>query len=595
MDIMNCTPIAQFAIGLDHKIIYWNRTCELLTGCAASDMIGTDHQWIPFYEQKRPVLADLIVSEDLEAIKRRYNKKKVSKSEAIPLAWQATDCFENLGGKPRHIFFVAAPALNARGEMIGAVETLQDITERVEAQRDLIASEKQYRMLTEKVPDGIILFQEGFVMFANRVCGQLFGFDRPEDLIGQKSEDFVAEESKEVFRTLRQDFQRGIAREKLVKIKCVKLDGKEFWVEAHNEFVQWDGKPAVLSTLQDITQNRIQEMAAAAERAQLQKENERLRFAAGNRYRFGNLIGKSQIMQEVYDDILKAAATEENVIILGESGTGKELAARAIHEMSERKTGEFVPVNCGAIPEALMESEFFGHKKGAFTGAVAETHGYLALAHGGVLFLDEVGDLPLNLQVKLLRVLEGQGYAPVGGNRIERSDCRIVAATHKDLKDLVRKGLMREDFFYRINVIPLRMPPLRDRREDISLLVEHFMKAHGKNGKRFFPPANILEALHSYDWPGNVRELENMLRRYLAVGRLNFPDNGLSSRNDRHETLPEALKSNGLKLAEAVERFEKQLVIKVLEQNRWHKAKAAAHLGISRRTLFRKIRDIELS
>ncbi len=555
-------------------------------------MIGTDRQWVPFYPYKRPVLADLIVVGELGKFEEFYQGKGVSKSDVIPFAWQATDYFENLGGEPRHIFSVAAPAVDLDGKIVGAVETLQDITHWVKAERALKVSEQRYRMLTEKVADGIILIQDRRLMFANSVSAEMLGYDGPDELIGQKTVNFIAEDSREAHRIMSQGFYAGEFREKVVKMKCLKADGREIWLEAHNECIEWEGKLAILSTLRDITESRIHEIAVQAEAALLRKENKLLKYAARDRYRFGNIVGKSRVMQEVYDVILKAAATDENVIVYGESGTGKELVARAIHEMSDRKKDAFVPVNCGAIPGSLIESEFFGHKRGAFTGAVVDTHGYLALAHGGVLFLDEIGDLPLNMQVKLLRVVEGRGYTPVGSNRTEMSDFRIVAATNKDLKELVHSGLMREDFFYRMHVIPVQIPPLRDRKEDLPLLVDHFLKTYDKGEKKIILPEKILEALFSYDWPGNVRELENMLRRYLAIGHLDFPGIGFDPANEWENAPIKAFEWNGMSLAAAVERFEKNMVVSALQQHQWHKAKAAAHLGISRRTLFRKIKNL---
>jgi len=595
LHILDCTPIAQFAIGLDHRIIHWNRACELLTGFPAEEMIGTDRQWAPFYPDKRPVLADLIVDNDSKCFQALYQGKMASTSEVVPDAWQATDYFENLGGKPRHVFFLAAPVVNTDGRVVGAVETLQDMTQRVQAEKDLLASERRYRILTEKVADGILLLQDRTLVFVNGASARMFGCESTDELIGRKAVDFIAQDFREEFKIISAGLEAGKFLERVIKIKCLRADAREIWVEAHIEFIQWARKPAVLATLRDITQNHIQEMAMQAEAASLRRENKRLRHAVKDRYRFGDIIGKSEVMQEVYELILKAAATDDNVMIYGESGTGKELVARAIHEMSDRKNNEFVPVNCGAVPETLIESEFFGHKRGAFTGAVADTHGYLALADGGVLFLDEIGDLPMAMQVKLLRVIEGRGYAPVGSNRTELSDCRIVAATNQDLKALVKRGMMREDFFYRLHVIPFHLPPLRERKEDIPLLVDHFFKTYdhdnGKNGPRRLS-GKVMEALYTYDWPGNIRELENMLRRYLAVGRLDFLNIGPSL--EWGPARASASAWQGLNLAESLERFEKSMVVKALENNRWHRAKAAANLGISRRTLFRKLKNLEL-
>ena len=227
-------------------------------------------------------------------------------------------------------------------------------------------------------------------------------------------------------------------------------------------------------------------------------------------------------MQQVYELILQAAATDVNVILYGESGTGKELVSKAIHEASDRKEQIFFPVNLGALPENLIESEFFGHKKGAFTGATLDKLGYLDLTDQGTLFLDELGEIDLNTQAKLLRALEGGGFTPVGGTTVKQSDVRIIAATNRDLLEQVREGLVREDFFYRVHVLPISLPSLRERKEDIPLLVDHFLKRYEYQEKG--PPitGHVLESMMAYDWPGNVRELQNTLHRYVTLKRLDF-------------------------------------------------------------------------
>ena len=276
--------------------------------------------------------------------------------------------------------------------------------------------------------------------------------------------------------------------------------------------------------MRDITTRKLRERAIEQERAQLRRENIQLRSAIEDRARFGEIVGKSPVMQAVYAQIVTAAAVEANVLISGESGTGKELAARTIHQISHRKTQEFVAVNCGAIPENLFEREFFGHRKGAFTGAEKDTPGFFDRAHKGTLFLDEVGELPLAMQVKLLRVIETGEYTPVGDNRSRQVDVRLIAATNKNLETLVKQGAMRDDFFYRIYVLAITMPPLRDHREDIPLLIEHFLQQHGEGEPPPTIPERIIDTLSQREWPGNVRELYNVLQRYLQDDRLEFSD-----------------------------------------------------------------------
>jgi len=299
-------------------------------------------------------------------------------------------------------------------------------------------------------------------------------------------------------------------------------------------------------------------------------------------------------MQEVYELILKATATNAAVAIYGESGTGKELVAKAIHDMSNKHDRAFVPVNCGAIPENLLESEFFGHRRGAFTGAQIDKNGLLDLVDGGTLLLDEVGELSLSLQVKLLRAIEGGGYIPVGGTENRKSDFRIISATNKNLQELVNKGLMRDDFFYRLQVIPITLPPLREHKEDIPLLVEHFLRINGNNKKPLIP-SKIMEALMNYDWPGNVRELQNVLHRYLTVKRLDFMDIAKPKLVAQDNVQIEEFSLEGLNFHSAVEDFEKGIILKGLEYNQWHKAKAASTLGLPRRTFFRKLKYLGIT
>jgi len=310
-----------------------------------------------------------------------------------------------------------------------------------------------------------------------------------------------------------------------------------------------------------------------------------------DRYRFGDIIGKSLAMQEVYELITKASATDAHVVIYGESGTGKDLVAQTIHQLSKRRKKVFIPVNCGSIPETLVESEFFGHRKGSFTGALRDKTGFFDAAHKGTLFLDEVGELPLAVQVKLLRAIEGKGYTPVGDQTVKYTDVRIIAATNRNLKEHIKQGLMREDFFYRINVIPITAPPLRDRKEDIPLLVEHFLKQYGGPKKHPVLPGRILEALYRYDWPGNIRQLQNVLQRYLTLKRLDFGD---GVRQVEDDIAGQASDQEGIGLRETMEDFEKRFIAKILEQNHGHRGKTAEMLCIPPRTLRRKMEKYQI-
>jgi two-component system response regulator PilR (NtrC family) len=332
------------------------------------------------------------------------------------------------------------------------------------------------------------------------------------------------------------------------------------------------------------------------ERRLLLRQNVALREEIRGRYRLDRLLGKSTAMGRLFEILRKVAPARTSVLLIGESGTGKELAARALHELSARAERAFVAVNCGAIPESLLESELFGHVKGAFTGAATEKTGLFEAAHGGTLFLDEVGELPLAMQVKLLRALQERRVKPVGGVSEREIDVRVVAATNRDLETEVERGTFRQDLYYRLNVIQIRMPPLRERREDIPLLAEHFLAKfsaeHARPAGEIAPAA--MSILASYAFPGNVRELENVIERAVTLssdGNITpetLPDNLLEARGGHRgaaaRAVPE-LPSEGLDLEREVESFERALILRALERTHDNRTEAARLLGISFRSM----------
>jgi len=328
----------------------------------------------------------------------------------------------------------------------------------------------------------------------------------------------------------------------------------------------------------------------ALDKRNLERENVRLKKEIIERYSFGGLIGKSKKMREIYTLIEKLSASMASVLISGDSGTGKELVAKAIHYNSSRKDKPFVAINCGAIPETLMESELFGHKKGSFTGAIADRPGIFEQANGGTLFLDEIGEVPLQLQAKLLRVLQEREFRRVGSAQDVKIDVRVISASNRDLEEQVKEGSFREDLFYRLNVVQLRMPPLRERLEDIPLLVEHFYK------KFVQPPyspeiitGEALKALESYHFPGNVRELENLVERCLALGDKKIDKDSLPEQvTDFSRAMPcgERLEipPDGLNLEAYLDGIEKRFLLQALEKSGGVKKKAAEILGLSFRS-----------
>ncbi len=303
--------------------------------------------------------------------------------------------------------------------------------------------------------------------------------------------------------------------------------------------------------------------------------------------RFGSIIGACDSMQDVFRKVRKVASSDVSVIVYGETGTGKELVAREVHRLSPRAKGPFVVINCGAIPEALLESELFGHVRGAFTGAVSDKRGRFQLADRGTLFLDEIGEMPLALQVKLLRALQERVVTPVGGTRDDSVDIRVVAATHRSLEHEIKAGRFREDLFYRLHVVNLALPPLRDRGDDLEILSRYFLaqetKAQGRRLRGFSKPC--LEAMRKYRWPGNIRELQNRVKKavVLADGPLIGPDDI----DLRDEDLEEVLT-----LSEAKERFQRRYIQLVLERNGGNRTRAARELGVDPRTVFRHLERI---
>jgi DNA-binding NtrC family response regulator len=303
---------------------------------------------------------------------------------------------------------------------------------------------------------------------------------------------------------------------------------------------------------------------------------------------FPELVGNGEKMQAVRRTVEKIAASDTTVFICGESGTGKELVARAIHRLSKRAAGPFIKVNCGALTETLLESELFGHEKGAFTGAVKQKPGRFELADNGTLFLDEVGDVPPAMQVKLLRALQEREIIPVGGTTPIKIDCRLVAATNADLEREVAEGRFRADLYYRLNVIPVKLPPLRHRRDDIPVLVDHFLKKLAPQAGTKIITKDALEVLMKYDWPGNVRELENAIERSVILD-----EGGTIEVEDLPEKIRFGTTPKGSLVIDSpnmsLEELEREYILKVLDYTRWQKKRASEILGINASTLYRKL------
>ena len=332
------------------------------------------------------------------------------------------------------------------------------------------------------------------------------------------------------------------------------------------------------------------------EREAFLEEKENLKNQLKGRYKIENIIGQSDRMQEVFEAVHRVAPSKANVLLRGESGTGKELAAKAIHYMSLRAKGPFIKFNCASIPEGLLESELFGHEKGAFTGAMAMRKGRFELADKGTIFLDEIGDLPLSLQPKILRVLQEKEFERVGGEKTIKVDIRLIVATSRNLEELVSKGKFREDLYYRLNVVPVFLPSLREKKEDIALLAEYFLKKYNKeNNKSATIKSDVLDVFMNYDWPGNVRELENIIERLVVMSA-----GKIITKSDLPLTIKDqSIKSKyGIQSKDAlpltIEEIEKARISDALKNNNWNQSKAAKALGITPRQIGYKIKKYNL-
>ena len=351
-------------------------------------------------------------------------------------------------------------------------------------------------------------------------------------------------------------------------------------------------------------------IAAGISRRRKEEERRTLRRAMSKAVDRGEIIGRSDVMQEVFRLVEQVAPARSTVLITGESGTGKELIAKAIHESSPRAARPFVTVNSSNIPSELLESELFGHTRGAFTGAVAAKKGLFEVADGGSIFLDEIGDIPPETQVRLLRVIQEREFTPLGDTAPRRVDVRIIAATNIDLKDAVRQGTFREDLYYRLSVVPIELPPLRDRREDILPLAQHFIHKYNEENGRIVSEQigpEVLALLEAYSWPGNVRELENAIERAVVIApgddisreclrpEISDPQSIVTSSHDGASNAAVHDLSRGVNFYEEVRRFEVDLIRRALEQTGGHQSRAARLLGMNATTLNSKIKTYNIN
>jgi PAS domain S-box-containing protein len=427
--------------------------------------------------------------------------------------------------------------------------------------------------ILESISDGVFTVDLDWrITSFNRAAEEITGIPRDE-AIGQRCCDVFRSSMCEAECALRRTLETG---------RPV-IGQSGYIIDANGERIPISVSTAVLRD----ARGRV---AGGAETFRDLSEVEALRQELEGRFHAGELISRSPVMQRIFEVLPAIAASPSSVLILGETGTGKELMARTIHAHSPRKDGPFVAVNCGALPDTLLESELFGYKAGAFTGANTDKPGRFALAKGGTLFLDEIGEVSPALQVRLLRVLQDRTYEPLGGTRTETADVRVIAATNKDLAEEMRRGAFREDLYYRVNVVRVELPPLRNRKEDIPLLVQQFVDQFNRWQQKAVlgPDPEALSLLMAHDWPGNVRELANTIERvFILCGEGYFGIRHLPAELTAH-TGP--VTAAGIRPARDM--LEAQIIRAALERNGFNRLAAARELGIHKSTLFRRIKRL---
>src|SRR6267378_2707777 len=500
-----------------------------------------------------------------------------------------------LDGTDKYIHATGHPILNKSGDLIEFFGTTVDVTEQREARaalqtafEQIKAEETELRRMTDAIASYIYVFRpDGTVLYANQAVLDYTGLTLEE----VQREDFPARifHPEDVERLLEKR-NEALARGKPFEVEKRELgkDGKYRWFlvrynplrDDHGNIIRW------YATGTDIEDRKRAEES-------MRDENLALREQIDHAFMFEEIVGSSPALQTVLSSIVKVAPTDSTVLITGETGTGKELIARAIHKHSRRSGQAFISVNCASIPSSLIASELFGHEKGAFTGAVQRRQGRFEMAHSGTIFLDEVGELPAETQIALLRVLQERQFERVGGNRTLPTDVRVIAATNRDLKAAIAAGTFRTDLFYRLNVFPIEVPPLRKRREDIPMLVEYFVKRYAeKAGKQIRKiDRNTLEQCQSYSWPGNIRELQNIVERsvILSSGDTFWIEKAwLASQEATRQELPGPL-------PDTLQNQERKMIETALAESKGKVSGpegAAAKLGIPRSTLETKIKQL---
>lgn len=569
--IENVKDYAIFLLDTNGRILNWNPAAQRMKGYEANEIIG--QHFSRFY------IPEDIASEKPNSELRVAAEQGRSEDEGWRVRKDGTRFWANV---------IITALKDKTGALIGFAKITRDFTDRKRAEQALQQREKKLSSFFEYSPNAIIVSDlEGRITQVNGQVEKFFGYGR-EELLGQTIEILIPERFRKTHPARRADYKAHPHVRPMgagLELYGRKKDGTEFPVDITLGPIETEEGRVVMTIIRDLSD--IKQTEEALRRAELEKRYLEEELLPENK--FEDIIGESRALKKALKEVETVAATDVTVLILGETGTGKDLIARAIHQLSSRNKRTLVKLNCAAIPTGLLESELFGHEKGAFTGAVAQKTGRIELAHQGTLFLDEVGDLPLEIQPKLLRALQEKEFERLGGTRTIPVDARLVAATNRDLTKMVADREFRSDLYYRLRVFPISLPPLRERKEDIPLLANYFVDKYARQLNRKIEriPADVMEALVEWRWPGNIRELENFIERAVILSK--GPD--LRAPLAELEMSEEPQSTNEVRLDAA----ERDHILRVLRECKGMiggLGGAAERLGLKRTTLNSKIKKL---